>query len=924
MKAFFTLLTALLLATPVTSVVSARPRTAEKPSGGTVVSPQPELAKPPRRVLALYWYPPDHPATQTFDKRFQAVLQRQPGEIESYTEYFESARFPGEAQALIMRDYLRQKYSDRKIDALLVWGSWPLEFAVKYRAALFPDTPIVFYVGTLEGLKGLTPPPLTGVFNPDAYENTLELALKLHPDTTDVFFISGTPEREKLVEKEASAQIDQFKDRVKITYLTDVPLDQLIATVKDVPRRSIILYSRQSQVDPGRSLEPYDFLDVISRSAPVPVYSPWRSLIGYGTTGGIVDDPEGGATLAAEMVLRIARGTRPEDIPVVHTPISPMFDARQLARWGISESRLPAGSIVRYREPTIWSEYWHYIIGTGAVLALQSILIAGLLVQRARRRRLEGALRESEERFRVMADTAPVLVWRSGTDKGFDFFNRPWLEFRGRALDEEAGTGWTEGVHPEDLERLTRVYTLAFDERRSFRTEHRLRRKDGEYRWVLDTGVPRFTPDGVFAGYIGSCLDITERRQTEEELKENQKRYALATEAGSVGVWDWNLETNEVWIDPALKSRLGFDDQELTNHLDSWIARVHPDDTGRVLDDARRHINGNTPFYETEHRKVHQDGSIRWFLTRASAMRLPDGRAVRIIGTDTDITERKNADVQLEEMRHDLTRVSRVSMLSQFAASIAHEVSQPLNAVFLNVKACLRWMEDSAPTVEDLRPALRDICEAAKRANDVISHNRELFKHHRVEKCLLDVNVVVRDVAVLAQTRLQQSLVTLETELDDDLPEVLGDRVELQQVLLNLVLNAIEAMGGVDPSSRRLWIQTCLTETSLVRVTVRDTGIGLGSIDLQRLYTPFYTTKPSGTGVGLSISRRIVEAHGGELYAKPQDGPGTTFCFTIPAAMGDASEWPDEPREAYVGAHALNSYSAGVQTGRKGSVPRIS
>jgi PAS domain S-box-containing protein len=880
----------LLMAHPQ-PVMTARSGVPEQPTDEPLVG---TVTAPPRRVLALYWYPHESPVTETFDRRFQAVLKRKPGEIESFTEYFESGRFPGEKQERIMRDYLRQKYADRKIDVILAWGSWPVEFLVKYRESLFPDTPIVYYVGTLEAIKGLAAPPMTGVFNPDAYAKTLELALKLHPDTTDVFLVSGTPAHDRLIEREAASQFERLRGRAKLTYLTDLPIDQLIATVRDLPEQSIVLYSRQSQERADQVLAPGDFLELVSRSASAPVYSPWKSLLGHGTTGGIVDDPEAGATKAAEMVLRIARGARPQDIPAVHVPTTPTFDARQLARWGISEAELPAGSVVLFREPTVWSQYRSYIIATAAALAAQTILIAALLVQRARRRRVEGALRESEERFRVMADTAPVMVWRSGTDGRCDFFNQPWFEFRGRTLEQEAGDGWMEGVHAQDLERCKTTYRSSFDERRPFRIEYRLQRADGEYRWVLVTGVPRFAPGGAFAGYIGSCLDITERRQAEQDLHENQKRYALATAAGDVGVWDWDLETNDIWIDPSLRLRLGFDDHDPANRLDSWIARVHPEDARRLLDDARAHVNGNSPYYETEHRKVHKDGSVRWFLTRGSAVRLPDGRAVRIIGTDTDITDRKIADVQLEEMRHELTRVSRVTMLSQFAASIAHEVSQPLNAVFLNAKACLRWIENSTPSSEDLRPALRDISEAALRANEVIARNRELFRHRKVEQRLLDLNSVVRNVAGLAQSRLQQSLVVLESSLEDDLPAVLGDRVELQQVLLNLVLNGIEAMVSVDAHSRRLRIETRLTAANLVQVAVRDAGVGLGGIDVKRLFTPFYSTKSSGTGVGLSISRLIVEAHGGMLWAEAHDGPGTTFYFTIPVATAKASE-PSAP-----------------------------
>ncbi len=684
-------------------------------------------------------------------------------------EYLEPGRFPGESQARILRDYLRQKYADRKIDVLFCWGVGPLEFFLRHQGELFPGTPIVYYVSSLEPLKHLPAPPITGVLNPDAYERTLELALNLHPDATEVFVVSGTPTHDKSIEREAAPQFARFQSRVTLTYLTDLPLEQLLATVRNVPRRSIIFYSRQAHEDPARVLQPFDFLEPISRAASVPVYSPWRSYLGSGTVGGAVDDPVAGATKAAEIVLRVARGARPGEIPPDRVPKIPTFDARQLARWGISENKLPAGSVVLFREPTFWARYRGYIIGTGVVLAIQTLLIAGLLVQRAR------------------------------------------------------------------------------------------------------------------------------RRQVEAELRDSEKRYELATAAGAVGIWDWNLETREIYVDPALRRALGFADDD---EPDSWDRALHPDDADRLRADAQACVDGRTPFFENEHRRVHRDGSVRWFMTRGSAVRHAGARVTRITGTVTDITERKRAEANLEETRHDLARVARVTSIDQCAASIAHELSQPLASIQLNSRACLRWLAGSGVSPDELHGALLDIAEAATLANGVITRDREQFRHRTAEKEVLDVNDIVREVASLVRTRLVQSQVALDVRLASDLPNVRGDRVELQQVLLNLILNSIEAMETVDPRSRRITIETRLTaerhevapdiHEHQVQTTVRDTGPGLKEIDVDRLFTPFYTTKPRGTGIGLSISRFIIETHEGRLWAEPGVGGGAAFSFTVPVATGPA------------------------------------
>jgi PAS domain S-box-containing protein len=529
--------------------------------------------------------------------------------------------------------------------------------------------------------------------------------------------------------------------------------------VRALPSRSVILYSRQSHEDPDRVLQAFDFLGPVSQAASVPVYAPWRSHLGAGVVGGVVDDPVAGATNAAEMVLRVARGARPEDVPTGRVPTSPAFDARQLARFGIAEDELPPGSTVLFREPTVWSRYWPYVLGTFVVVGLQALLIGALLFQRARRRRVESALRESEERFRVMADTAPVLIWRSNTTKACDFFNSPWLEFRGRSLEEESGWGWSLGIHPDDRDEYVATYSSAFDRRGPFSVESRLQRADGEYRWVMCTGIPRLTGDGSFAGYIGSVVDITDR---------------------------------------------------------------------------------------------------------------------------------KRAELNLETTRHELARVARVTSLAQCAAHTAHELSQPLASIQMNVGACLRWLKGPSVPTNELHGALLDAATAASMASGIIAREREMFRRHSVEKQALDANGIATEVVSLLRARLEHTGTRLGLRLAPDLPPVRGNRVELQQVLLNLLLNGIEAMETVGQADRRLTIETRLAG-DMVQTTVEDTGPGVRDADVEHLFKPFSTTKPSGTGIGLSISRLIVEHHDGSIWVDRNSSRGARFHFTVPVAAEEVT-----------------------------------
>jgi PAS domain S-box-containing protein len=319
---------------------------------------------------------------------------------------------------------------------------------------------------------------------------------------------------------EFRAQVPAPPPGVQLTYLSGFPVPELIDRLAALPAHSIIFLTSISSDRDGRQFVTRGMTERLAASSNAPIYS-WNGNF-QGIFGGRLLMTEAVAETTIALAVRVLRGEQPEDIPVISSVVS--FDAldwRQLDRWNVSESRIPPGVELRFREPSVFEQYRGYILGTLGLLLLQTGLIAGLLIQRRNRQLAEHSLRESEERFRVMADTAPVMIWRSGPDQLCDFFNKPWLDFRGRTLRDEMGDGWTEGVHPEDLDRCLSVYTTAFSRRAPFRMEYRLRQWDGEYHWMLDTGVPRLR-DGTFLGYIGSCIDITERHEAEQALRTNE------------------------------------------------------------------------------------------------------------------------------------------------------------------------------------------------------------------------------------------------------------------------------------------------------------------------------------------------------------------------------------------------------------------
>lgn len=613
--------------------------------------------KDQKAVLVIWATRREAPAPLTGDRTFVKLLSEGlGGKLDYYSEFIDVARFPDAEYQVTLHRLLQQKYKSLQIDLVIGTSNTANDFINKHRQELFPTAAAVFV-----GAPGFVPGAnSTGVGVPLKMSGTLETILQLQPETKRVFVVSGAAEYDKYYEALAREQFRRFEDRIELTFLSGLPIDELLNKVSRIPEESVIYYLTYVEEPNGNRFLPLDSLDKISQAASVPVYG-WHELgMDHGIIGGDLQSIDPIIANASALALRVLHGEKPENVPVVEiNPNSIQLDWRQLQRWGISESRIPAGALVRFKQPTLWQQHKWHIISAISLIIIEALLIAFLLVSRARQRRAEAererfaslveaehkhldevvsnvpglvwesrigsdgktrnaqfvsqhvekmlgytveewmseprfwlkiipeeereetlrqndevfksgkdgviqfrwltkanellwveahlsvifddnnvpvglrgvtlditdrkqaesSLRESEARFRMMANTAPMMVWMSGDDKLRTFFNRSWLEFTGRALEQELGDRWTESVHADDREQCLNSYHSAFDQRHSFRMEYRLRRFDGEYRWIFDEGVPRYKPDGRFAGYIGSCLDFTERKTAEEGLR---------------------------------------------------------------------------------------------------------------------------------------------------------------------------------------------------------------------------------------------------------------------------------------------------------------------------------------------------------------------------------------------------------------------
>jgi PAS domain S-box-containing protein len=486
-------------------------------------------------------------------------------------------------------------------------------------------------------------------------------------------------------------------------------------------------------------------------------------------------------------------------------------------------------------------------------------------------------IKKSEDRLRLVVDSIPTLVWRARPDGVPDFLNQPALDYTGLRLDQ-AEAGWPRAFHPDDKKGMLVKWSAIRASGMPGGLEARLRRFDGEYRWFLFRAVPLRDEPGNIVKWYGASTDIEDRKRAEYLTRQMFER---SPDRLCVVGRDYRYER----VNPAFEQTWGMPAETIVGmHVADLLGTESFEQLAKAYLD--RCFAGEEVSY------------AEWFTTplgrRYSAvtyspLRPESERVEAALVIIRDLTEHVLASEALRKAQAELAHVTRVTMLGEMTASIAHEVNQPLAAVIANAEACLRWLDREIPDLAAARRSVEWVINGGNRASEVIRRVRALAKKSDIEKAPLDINDVVREVVALVQRELSSHRVSLQTELVPALPTLFGDRVQLQQVIINLVINGIEAMQPIMDRPRELVIRSGQDEAHRVFLSVTDCGIGISAENADRLFNAFFTTKSSGMGMGLSICRSIVEAHGGRMSARRNEGPGATFQFVLPSHQEEAS-----------------------------------
>jgi PAS domain S-box-containing protein len=492
--------------------------------------------------------------------------------------------------------------------------------------------------------------------------------------------------------------------------------------------------------------------------------------------------------------------------------------------------------------------------------------------------RIQGQRRAplSEPNLQTLVETIPAFVWRAKPDGDIDYVNKRLLEYLGSPLEDVVGWGWMEKVHPDDVAFKVQSWLSNLQATTSHDANCRFQGADGAYRWFNVRGQPLRDGGGRVQNWYGVLIDIDDQKKAEETSRDSEKKLREIIDAVPSMLWSAAPDGEPTYVNKTVRDYSGMGFEDFLNL--GWKEFIHPDDFPETAR-AFYHAIQTGESYRIKHRLRRADGQYRWHDARGEPLRDELQRIIQWYGLAVDIDGAKRAEDELRTTQSQLARASQAATVAELSASIAHEINQPLAGIVASAQTCQTWLSGNNPNLPRARAAVERIIRDGNAAADIIRRIRALFRQTTPAKTLLQIDEVIDEVKRLAQDELNRRGVSMELELAQALPAVPADRIQIQQVLMNLIRNGAEAMEDANGAAKRLIVRSRHTDECVI-VEVCDFGPGLKHPE--KVFEPFYSTKPNGLGVGLAISRSIVQAHGGVLRVRDNQPQGTVFSLTLP------------------------------------------
>ncbi len=841
----------------------------------------PANAAPPKRVLIIHSFGNAAPPFTTHSTAFETELTAKMGESVDLDEIsLDVARYASLDMEEALVDLLRIRQTKWRPDLVVPVGSPAGIFVATNRDRLFPATTPIVYTGMDRGLLPDESLEQNATFVGESFDlrGWVEDILQIAPDTKTIAVVIGDSPLEHLWTDIMKKEYQPFADRVNFIWFNDLSLDGILQRAKNLPPHSFILHVLMMRDGNGVTHDGDAVLRRIHEVASAPIHGIYQHQLGMGAIGGRLCQGEAQGVAAAQIAIRLFRGEPASSFPpLIIDPLPPRYDWRELQKWEIDEKTLPPGSTVLFRTPTFWEQHRSLVIGVVVVCVAQALLISALIANLVRRRRAERSLDKSEARVTLAATAARLGVWELNTTTG-----ELWASDKARELFEfEAATSlnrsvFSNRVHPEDRAARDAAIDSAVRERGEYELDYRVLLEDGAIRWISERGRCMIDERGKPTRLIGISLDVTERREAQELVR-------VATEASPSGTLLIDDRGCIVLVNAHIEELFDYERAELIGKPVELLsperfARNRKADQEDSLTMPWNRIGEGT---EREFVARRKDGSEFPIEVGLNPVQMPRGRFVLI--TIADISARKRAEEEARRQREQIELLGRASLLGEMTASLAHELGQPLTAIIANASAGRRFIDGGEADPGILMEIFSDINTDGRRARDIIQNVRNTIKNGCAMRGDIAINQVVENVALMVRSDAAAHSCTVRTSLAENLPFIDADPVQMQQVLINLVNNAFQAMRETPLHRREVEIMTRLTDHGSIRVTIRDHGPGISETTRDQLFEKFYTTRTDGLGMGLPIVQSIVEAHGGKIDATNAQDGGAQFEFELPA-----------------------------------------